>query len=194
MFLQTKLSMRGGINLDGSRVEYSHKNGHRILFVGRDFKRKNGQLVIDAFRILKSKDKDAELYIAGPRNLELQIEGIHVLGDLPGEKLYHYFNLCDVFCMPSKFEAYGLVFIEALVYGLPCIGRDAYEMPYFIEENETGYLLREESPDALAGLMEQALSNEKMKENVRSRRERYLKEYSWETAAKRIAAVIDNSL
>jgi len=92
--------------------------------------------------------------------------------------------------MPSKFEAYGLVFIEALVYGLPCIGRDAYEMPYFIKENETGYLLREESPQTLAGLMEKALANEKMKENVRSKREYYIKEYSWETVAKRIAAVV----
>lgn len=126
--------------------------------------------------------------------MELQIDGVHVLGDLPAGKLYHYFNLCDIFCMPSKFEAYGLVFIEALVYGLPCIGRDAYEMPYFIDENETGYLLKEESPDVLARLMERALRNEKMKQNVRSRQKQYLNEYSWKTVAKRIATVIDDSL
>jgi len=145
---------------------------------------------LNAFEILKSKNSAAELYIAGTKDLNIDLPSIHLLGDLSPEELYHYFNLCDIFCMPSKFEAYGLVFIEALVYGLPCIGRDAYEMPYFIKENETGYLLREESPQTLAGLMEKALANEKMKENVRSKREYYIKEYSWETVAKRIAAVV----
>ena len=48
--------------------------------------------------------------------------------------------MCDVFCMPSYFEAYGLVFVEALTFGLPCIGRNCYEMPYFIEEGKTGLL------------------------------------------------------
>ena len=38
--------------------------------------------------------------------------------------------------MPSYFEAYGLVFIEALTYGLPCIGRNAFEMPNFIQDSE----------------------------------------------------------
>lgn len=180
----------GGINLDASKVDYSPKNGHRILFVGRDFKRKNGQLVVDAFKILKTRDVDAELYIAGPKDLNFQVNGVHLLGNLPSGELYHYFNLCDVFCMPSKFEAYGLVFIEALVYGLPCIGRDAYEMPYFIDENETGYLLREDSPQILADLMEKALTNEKMKQNVRARRDYYINEYSWNAVAERIAAVI----
>ena len=49
--------------------------------------------------------------------------------------------MCDVFCMPSYFEAYGLVFVEALTFGLPCIGRNCYEMPYFIEDGKTGLLL-----------------------------------------------------
>lgn len=180
----------GGINLDASKIDYSLKNGHRILFVGRDFKRKNGQLVLDAFRILKSHDPEAELYIAGPKNLDVQMDGVYLLGNLSSDQLCHYFNLCDVFCMPSKFEAYGLVFIEALVFGLPCIGRDAYEMPYFIEENKTGYLLREESPHVLAELMLQALNNKEMHQNVRNKQEYYMKEYSWETVAKCIAAVI----
>lgn len=147
-------------------------------------------MVIEAFKLLKTEDKNAELYIAGPKDLDIQMDDIHILGNLPVNELYQFFNLCDIFCMPSKFEAYGLVFIEALVYGLPCIGRDAFEMPYFIDENETGYLLREESPAVLAGLMMQALCNEKMKENVRNNREYYLKEYSWETVAERIATVI----
>lgn len=131
-----------------------------------------------------------ELFIAGPERLNFVDEGIHLLGNLPYRNLTEYLNLCDVFCMPSKFEAYGLVFPEALTFGLPCIGRDAYEMPYFIEEGETGYLLKNENAEELADLMDRALSNEQMVKNVRERRDFYLQEYSWDTVAKRIFDII----
>lgn len=92
--------------------------------------------------------------------------------------------------MPSYFEAYGLVFIEALVYGLPCIGRNAYEMPYFIKDNETGLLLKNDSPDELAQLMERLLFDNEIKRNVVSNRDNYIKEYSWDSVAQRIHNVI----
>ena len=79
--------------------------------------------------------------------------------------------------MPSYFEAYGLVFVEALSFGLPCIGRNCYEMPYFIEEGQTGLLLTNEDANELAALMERLLKDEKMKENVKAKRDYYLKEY-----------------
>ena len=106
------------------------------------------------------------------------------------DELAQYFNLCDVFCMPSKFEAYGLVFVEALIFGLPCIGANRFEMPYFIEDSKTGYLLKSDHAEELADLMEKALQNREMKMTVKNRRDWYAKEYSWETVASRIAAVI----
>ena len=124
----------GGCNIDTDSIDYSNKKGNKILFIGRDFERKNGNLVVEAFKLAKKKKQDLELFIAGPKALDINKEGIHFLGDISYEELVEYYNKCDIFCMPSKFEAYGLVFVEALTFGLPCIGRNAYEMPYFIEE------------------------------------------------------------
>lgn len=62
----------------------------------------------------------------------------HYRRDCGHEELSDLFNKCDIFVMPSYFEVYGFVFIEALTYGLPCTGRNAYEMPYFIQNAETG--------------------------------------------------------
>lgn len=182
----------GGINIDPSKIDDSKKVGNKILFVGRDFERKNGPLVLEAFSILQSHLPECELYIIGPKNLVCDQPHVHVLGSLTYEETTAYFNLCDIFCMPSKFEAYGLVFPEALTFGLPCIGRNAFEMPYFIEDGKTGYLLKENSAEELACLMENALNNSEMKENVHSKREWFLQEYSWKTVAKRIHAVIDS--
>lgn len=151
-----------GVNVDVNKVDYSRKTGRRILFVGRDFERKNGPLVLEAFRVLRTRMADAELYIAGPRGIGSTNDNVLYLGDLSRDDLSEVFNLCDVFCMPSKFEAYGMVFPEALCYGLPCIGRDAFEIPYFIEDGKTGLLLRDEDSFELASLMERCLRDRSM--------------------------------
>lgn len=183
----------GGVNIDVSKIDYSQKKGNKILFVGRDFERKNGPLVVKAFSLAKKKRNNLELYIAGPNNLKVCGGGITLLGDLPYRELAYYFNLCDVFCMPSRFEAYGIVFIEALAFGLPCIGRDAYEMPYFIEDEKTGYLLKEDSAEELSSLLLAAVDNIEMKLTVRNNRDYYIEEYSWDAVCRRISDVINSS-
>lgn len=182
----------GGTNIDITKIDYSKKRGNRILFVGRDFERKNGPLVIEAFRQAKESAPELELYIAGPENLSYNDDGIIILGNVSYEKLADYFNLCDIFCMPSKLEAYGLVFVEALTFGLPCIGRDAYEMPFFIENEKTGYLLEKESAEELSKLMLNCINNQQMRKNVISKRDFYINEYSWETVSKRIYNIIES--
>ena len=148
---------------------------------------------MEAFRKLHKGNPQYELYIAGPSDLEVDEEGIHNLGLLSFSELIEYFNLCDVFVMPSRFEAYGIVFGEALSFGLPCIGRNAYEMPYFIQEGENGYLLKDkDDPDELASLMKQAIENEKMRKYVKDNREKYIELYSWDSVVKRMTEFINS--
>ena len=118
---------------------------------------------------------------------------IHLLGDLGSEKLTDYYNLCDVFCMPSYFEAYGLVFAEALTYGLPCIGRDKFAMSEFIEDGCTGRLISGEDAEELALDLWEVLQDPKYREEVERRREWYLREYSWDKVAQRICSVMEKN-
>lgn len=137
---------------------------------------------------------DVELYVAGPATdpYPNAVEGYHYMGDCSHDKLSELLNLCDIFAMPSHFEAYGLVFIEALCYGLPCLGRNAYEMPYFIEDGKTGILVDTYDRQNMAAQLQRLLGDEEIKRNVIAKREWYLKEYSWETVAERIYKVISN--
>lgn len=182
----------GGINLNVDRIDYTKKERKRVLFIGRDFERKGGPLVVEAFKSLHKRIPDIELHIAGPivNPLIEQIENVFFYGDCTRDKISDLMNLCDVFCMPSYYEAYGLVFIEALTYGLPCIGRNAYEMPYFIENNKTGLLIDEDDSTDLSNKMERLLTDSSFSENVRAKRDWYIKKYSWEAVATRIASVI----
>ena len=198
----------GGINVDAAGIRPGSKEGRRILFVGRNFVRKGGPLVVQAFTILRKKYLwSAELYLAGAkesdirdalRERQIRVEEvdwqkIHLLGDLGSEKLTDYYNLCDVFCMPSYFEAYGLVFAEALTYGLPCIGRDKFAMSEFIEDGCTGRLISGEDAEELALDLWEVLQDPKYREEVERRREWYLREYSWDKVAQRICSVMEKN-
>lgn len=176
----------GGINVNPSLIDYSKKKGNKILFVGSDFRIKNGYLVVDAFKKAREIKKDLELYIIG-NNVKVKEEGVYVLGELNHDEIINYYNMCDIFCMPSLHEGYGIAFIEALTFGLPCIARNAYEMPYLIKDGVTGRLLNNRNDsDELARLMLETIDNEKMKNNVRLKKDEYIKKYSWDEVARRI--------
>ena len=169
------------------------RTGNKILFVGKAFQRKGGDLVVEAFRILRERyRKDVELIIVGPlhRPKCCQVEGITFKGSVSFNEVGQLMQECDLFCMPSRFEAYGLVFVEALMSGLPCIGRNAFEMPYFIDRGVTGELIDNDDPEELACLMAKVLDNEKMKQNVANMRKEYEKYYNWDRICLDIANIV----
>ena len=93
--------------------------------------------------------------------------------------------------MPSRHDAYGLVFVEALCFGLPCIGKNICAMPEFIQHGKNGYLLEQDDVQELRGLMEKLLlEGSPMAAAVQADREYYLKKYSWDTVADRIIQVL----
>lgn len=185
-----------GINVRKELICPQKKTHSKILFVGRDFKRKGGYITYEAFRILREQGENVELYVSGPISdpIANPVEGYHFMGDLDYEQVAELYNKCDIFCMPSYFEAYGLVFIEALSYGLPCIGRDCYEMPYFIEDGVTGRLLKKDDSKLLASLMLKLLNDSQIRENVLNKRQWYLDTYSWDKVAERMEKVIKGNL
>jgi len=186
----------GGSNIDVSGIDYSLKQGNKFLFVGKVWDLKNGDLVVEAFRRLCAAypDRKPQLFVAGPEAKPASIgddENIVFLGRLSYDQLIRYYNLCDYFVMPSRHDAYGLVFVEALCFGLPCIGKNICAMPEFIQHGENGFLLQQDDAAELYGLMEKLLlDGDAMANTVRAQREYYLKKYAWDTVADRILSVL----
>ena len=186
----------GGTNMDVTKIDTSKKIGNKFLFIGRDFNRKAGDLVVEAFKIVKSKYMpNAELHVAGPQTQPFQdADGVYFYGDVDFAKAGELMNMCDVFCMPSRFEAYGLVFVEALIYGLPCIGRRFFEMPHFIEEGKDGMLIEKDVASDLAKKMYAVISDPQMIKYVQSRQSFYIERYNWDSVARRAKSVIDKQM
>ena len=180
----------GGANIDLEGIDlHRGKAGSKLLFIGRDYVRKGGLDVIEAFKLLKPYRPNLELHFAGPRISPVTeiLDGFHFYGDASKDIVQELMNECDLFCMPSYFEAYGLVFVEAMCHGLPCIGRNCCEMPFFIERGVTGELVETNAIDELAQKIDIILNNESYRKNVIARHDYYITEYSWDTVATRMA-------
>ena len=181
-----------GINVDFDKIDESDKKGNKILFVGKDFERKGGYHVVEAFKQLRKKMPEAELYVAGPKTnpIKEDIPGYHYLGLCNRSELNNLYNKCDVFAMPSYFEAFGIVFVEALTFGLPCLVRNCQDMPYVVEHGKTGLVIDHDDVYQTSEYLYNLLTDETFKSNVKKNRAYYRDYYSWETVAKRIHKVI----
>ena len=187
------LAVGGGVNLDVTKYSPTKRNKKRFLFVGRNFERKGGCIVLEAFNRLRTNYiYDAQLYVVGCHSHKYNhMDGVYFIGDVSSSEIVDYYNMCDVFCMPSYFEAYGIAFIEALCFAMPCIGRNCNEMPYIIKEGQNGYLINSDDVDELCSKMLLALDNDTMHKYLEQKRTEYIKEYSWENVVNKMKRVID---
>jgi glycosyltransferase involved in cell wall biosynthesis len=99
----------------------------RFLFVGKDWERKNGPLVVNAFRELREHVPSARLDVVGDHP-QIDVPGVvtHGLLDIsvPGDqvRLTALFNQATCFVLPSRHEPLGIVYVEAAAAGVPSIG------------------------------------------------------------------------
>lgn len=170
----------------------------RLLFVGGDFVRKGGDQVLEAVRRLReSGSADLRLTIAGPDRWPLPEaipDWVDFLGALPREQTQPLFGQHDLMVMPSRFEAYGIVFLEARASGIPCIGRDAYAMPELIEPGRGGLLWDGAEVDRLAALILQALGDDRLQSHCMQDARRLAREHSWASVAARILSALERRL
>ncbi|MBP8001559.1 MAG: glycosyltransferase family 4 protein [Chloroflexi bacterium] len=130
---------------------YQNKN---ILFVGIDWQRKGGPELLAAFRQVLTVHPDAHLTIVGC-SPQVNTPNCEVIGRVPLNEISYYYRRASIFCLPTKLEPFGIVFIEALSYQLPVVGTCIGAIPDFISQGENGYMVQPGQVSELA----QALIN-----------------------------------
>ncbi len=168
------LKMGYGLTFDGVEDYTKVYDGKTILFVGFDFKRKGGFTLLKAFEKVRQTKPDSRLVIIGPNKdmYKIEQEGVEFLGPVKDrEKVKDYYKQASVFAMPSVCEPFGLVFLEAMAYKVPCVGSMVDAMNEIIEDGKTGYLIEPNDTDMLAekilALLNDQKLNQKMGEQAR---------------------------
>lgn len=130
---------------------------HNFCFVGRFVKRKGLDTLLEGFkRTFEEMDHDWTLTLIGQGPMEplLVGKGVTINGFIQPEELVKEIKNIGVFCLPSRFEAWGVVIHEFAAAGIPLICSDACgATEVFVQPEENGYLFRSGDADALKNQM-----------------------------------------
>lgn len=163
-----------------------------ILFVGRHFERKGGDVLLQAFRHVRTRIPDARLVITGPPSLPAMGPGVYFLGDLDKSDLVKAYAAADMFCLPTRFEPFGIAFIEAMFFGLPCVGTNAWAVPEMVVDGETGFTVPMNDTSALAERILRLLTDPSLARRMgRAGRTRAERQFTWSSVIERIMNVVE---
>ena len=124
----------------------------RLLLVGVSYGGKGVDLALDALDILNAARDGTRysLHVCGLREEFPNREGVTQHGFISKQMLRQLLQTCDLFVLPSRFDCFGIAFVEAMTYGLPCVGRNLCAMPEIIGEGVSGELVGSDDPAELA--------------------------------------------
>ncbi|HZT66421.1 MAG TPA: glycosyltransferase family 4 protein [Acidimicrobiales bacterium] len=197
--------------IDGARVHTVHpgvntppptapprrrweRERRKLLFVGKVFRPKGGDLVVEAVKLLRARHVDVSVTVVGPRQWpypEPPPPGVDFRGRLPLASVGPLYDEHDLFLMPSRFEALGIVFAEALARGLPCVARNACAMPELVEPGRNGALVDSDDPEELADKIVDCLNDESLYRRTWDEAASAAAYYSWDRAARQVFELVD---
>jgi glycosyltransferase involved in cell wall biosynthesis len=105
---------------------------------------------------------------------------VQFVGRVPAEQLAAYYHGCDVFVLPSRKEGFGIVFLEAMSAGKPCIGAAAGGVPEVIAAGVTGLLVPPEDVAGLSRALRELLRDEPRRAAMgQAGRDRFEREFAY---------------
>jgi glycosyltransferase involved in cell wall biosynthesis len=182
------------------QVRRTHRMGcdtRCILFVGRKAPYKGADTLIAAVREMLPH-QDLRLFLIGPSFAwfdrlyaglsAAEREKIVDLGIVPHQEKVNYLHLCDVLALPSRHEAFGIVYLEAWICGKPVIAADTGAVPQLVRG--CGLVSRYGDAADLRRKLEWILKERGAAEAMARRgRQMVLERYSWERTGRKVLSV-----
>lgn len=160
---------RWRLDLRTAEAHRARESGPVVLCVAHMYPRKNISALIRISRLIIDRVPEVQIRLVGdgPERNRLQklVEALGVqasvrfLGQLPHRELVREFSGCDVFCLPSLQEGFGIAFLEAMASGKPVVGLRASSTPELIEHEVNGLLARPHDEIDLAEQLTRALED-----------------------------------
>jgi glycogen synthase len=186
----------------GAFARTYHIPGPYVLFVGRLASNKGLPTLVDAFAPLARAHADATLVVAGADGgmrpaLEAQVaraglaDRVRFLGHVDDERLLaDAYRGARALVLPSEYEAFGLVLLEALAQGTPVIASRVGGIPEFVEEGRAGLLCPVGDTVAFAAALERLWSDEAFARALGAYgRDHVVPNYTWDGLVDRLQAI-----
>ncbi|MGC4106251.1 MAG: glycosyltransferase [Thermomicrobiales bacterium] len=175
-----------------------------VLSVGRVDPIKGFDTLLAAFRDLARRNASAHLLLAGgaideagnpvgPMTTYAHIaedlgirNRVRFIGSIPHEDLVHWYRAVDVVAVPSRYESFGLVAIEAMASGAAVVASRVGGLRFSIENDVSGILVPHSQPAVLADAIDRVLRDDRLRERLSQNAVMAAQRYSWETVGAEI--------
>ncbi|MDR7423449.1 MAG: glycosyltransferase family 4 protein [Armatimonadota bacterium] len=153
-----------------------------LLFVGREWEAKGGPELLAAFRVVRREFDDLKLVLAGCRSAGMREERVRCVGPVPLSAMDALYTEADALIHPTHREAVGMVLIEALYKGLPCVGTTAGNQRWVI--GEAGLIVEPGRVDALVDALRALIRHyPEFRRRAQARAREVRETFRWEKVA-----------
>ena len=186
-----RVEARRALNLD--------LDTHVLLAVGRIEPLKGLDILIEAIALMTERERVVLLIVGGDDRAAPQIarlgaqaaeagvgDRVRFVGAVPHEQLSAYYNAADVVVVPSFYESFGLVAVEAMASGVPVVASRVGGLASTVVDGRTGYLVPWRCPDPFAEKLDLLLENPSLRHALGAAAADSMLAYEWSTVAAKL--------
>src|SRR6056297_1528802 len=189
-------------DIDPERLDSRAREGRlRLVFVGNIERRKGLDTLVDG---LAAADAAAELTVVGRAVDGGYVESVRArvrdaglddrvrfTGRLPDDELAAVLESSHVLAVPSRYEGFGIVYLEGMSVGLPALASRAGGASDLVTDGETGVLVDPDDPAAVAAAVERlAGDRDRLAAMGRAARRRYEGHPDWDETTARVRGLL----
>jgi len=173
-----------------------------IMFVGRLESDKDLETLLYAIKSLSEVRNDVVLVVIGTgseqkRYIELTrqlgiADKVRFLGYIRHDEIAKYYNIADVYVLPSVWEEWSNTIMEAMASGIPVIATNVGANPYLVKEEETGFLFPVRNFNVLAKKIAYVLDHKSEVNTILSKARLSMQKYTKQDIGESYKKVIEN--
>jgi glycogen(starch) synthase len=193
------LQPQDGDELERLRLQFAAPDEKLVLLLGRLVYEKGFQLALEAMPSLIERLPSTRFLVAGSGTHELELRrqaaelGLmshgNFLGWIGDDVLHSLYRIADVCVVPSIYEPFGLVALEAMASGCPCIVADTGGLREVVPHEEAGLRFRARDPVALGEMVERLLTDPGLRERLIADASEHVLRFDWADVAEQTVSV-----
>jgi glycogen(starch) synthase len=186
-------------NLAALRARFADPHERLVLLVGRLVYEKGFHLALEALPDLIERLRTVRFVVAGSGTAEhelreqasrLGLDGHGAfLGWIGDDLLHSLYRIADLTVVPSIYEPFGLVALEAMASGCPCLVADTGGLREVVPNADVGLRFRSRDPRSLAAMAERLLTDRELRERLVAEASEHVLSFDWTDVARQIAAL-----
>lgn len=111
------------------------------------------------------------------------------LGKRDQESLPYYYSAADVVVVPSHYESFGMVALEAMACGTPVVASQVGGLAFLVQDGITGFVIPDGEPEILGNRLKEIILNADLRDRLGQQAHQLAQSYSWERIASEIRSV-----